>query len=90
MIKQKSYPFPLCADPVVSEAMPTHLKVAFGAGPSHKAICQELAGSFTVQLLNGLLHQLPCPVQRVENALRTQTFNPRLDIAKQILVGEHP
>ena len=52
--------------------MQAHLILAFGAGARDKSICQELASSFAVQLLNGLLHELPCPVQRVENALGSQ------------------
>ena len=52
-------------------AMVAHLILAFGTGSSDKAVRQKLAGSLTVQLLNGLLHKLPCPVQCVENALST-------------------
>ncbi len=36
-----------------------HLVAAFGAPPADEAICQELAGRRRVQLLHGLLHQLP-------------------------------
>ena len=48
----------------------TDLILALGAGTSHKTVCQKLAGSLTVQLLYGLLHQLPCPVQCIEYALQ--------------------
>ena len=53
--------------------MQAHLILAFGAGACDKSVCQELAGGLAVQLLNGLLHKLPCPVQCVENALGIDT-----------------
>ena len=60
-----------------------HLEFALGAGASHKAVSQKLPGSFTVKLLNGLLHQLSCLVQCVEDALQAQTTDCLLTLAQQ-------
>ena len=46
-----------------------YLILALGAGAHYKAVCQKLASCLTVQLLYGLLHQLPLLLQGLEDAL---------------------